>query len=81
MNPLWKRLSEQVGSEKLAKEILINRGHMSPDGNLTREGERLSALGADGRAKERAAKKSGGHPDEYWYDPITNKAKRIKIEI
>jgi hypothetical protein len=41
---------------------------------LTTEGKKRQAMGASGRAKDRAAKKQGGKPSDYTYNPRTNVA-------
>jgi hypothetical protein len=41
---------------------------------LTEYGKKRQAMGAAGRAKDRAAKRSGRKPSEYKYNPRTNKA-------
>ena len=43
---------------------------------LTAEGIDREWLGQEGRAKDRAVKKSGGCMADYDYDPETNKTKR-----
>jgi len=42
--------------------------------NLTKYGEKRQGMGAAGRAKEKAAKRSGRSPGEYKYNPKTNTA-------
>ena len=71
---LLPRLTAQVGSEKLAREILIKRGHMTHSGKLTAAGRARDAMTAEERAVDRAAKRSGRPKDEYKYDPTTNRA-------
>jgi hypothetical protein len=41
---------------------------------LTEYGKKRQAMGAAGRAKDRAAKESGRKPSEYKYNPRTNRA-------
>lgn len=41
---------------------------------LTAKGEKRQAMGAAGRAKDRAAKASGGKVSDYKYNPRTNRA-------
>lgn len=72
---LLKRLTAQVGNEESAKKILINRGHMTPDGHLTPAGQKRDAMTAEERAKDRASKKSGHKPTEYTYNPAKNAAR------
>ncbi len=71
---LVKRLAAQMGSEEAAKDLLIKRGHMSPNGELTAEGRRRNAMTAEERALDRASKKSGHSKTQYKYDPKTNRA-------
>lgn len=79
---LLKRLTQQLAAKgendahEMAKGILIARGDMHPDGTLTAHGRARQALGAEGRAKDRAVRRAGGthSPSEYTYDPRTNRA-------
>lgn len=74
---LINRLAAQVGSRKLATEILIKRGHLKPDGKtLTKEGLKRNAMTASERAKDRASKRTGRPASEFVYNPRTNTAKR-----
>lgn len=57
-----------------AIEVLTKSGSLDQDQNLTEKGMRRQAMGASGRAKDRAAKLSGRDPSEYKYDPVTNRA-------
>ena len=57
-----------------AIEVLTKSGNLDEDQNLTDKGRRRQAMGASGRAKDRAAKLSGRNPDDYKYDPVTNRA-------
>jgi hypothetical protein len=43
-------------------------------GKLTSKGKARQALGADGRAKDRAAKQSGRKTSDYKYNKQTNRA-------
>ena len=74
MAKLLDRLTQQVGGDKqLAAGILTKRGDMK-GGKLTEHGKQRQALGAAGRAKDRAAKAGGGKPGDYAYNPRTNRA-------
>jgi len=85
MPKLLDRLTSQVqasGYDKaaaaaIATRTLEKRGHLKPGTHeLTAEGLKRQALGNAGRAKDRAAKRSGKHqPSEYQYNPVTNYAK------
>lgn len=83
-NKLHTRLSNQLrsrgvkNSKEVAKRLLVKRGHMKKDGKLTEKGKERQALGNSGRAKDRAAKRSGGKPSDYKYNPKTNRATRKK---
>ena len=76
---LVKRLTRQLAAKGVdnakgvAVGVLEKRGHLK-DGKLTAEGVRREKLGAAGRAKDRAAKYSGGDPEDYKYNPDTNRA-------
>lgn len=73
--PLLTRLTAQLkGRRDMALSILMDRGHMTADGQLTVLGQVRQDMGPDGRAKERAARYAGRSPDEYRYDPRTNRA-------
>ena len=74
-NQLVNRLSSQVGSKSLAKNILIDRGHMNIDGSLTPEGLKRNSMTAAERAIDRASSRSGRDKNEYIYNPKNNKAK------
>jgi len=77
---LETRLTRQLASKGkkdatgLARALLISRKHIKPDGQLTKEGTERQFLGASGRAKDRAAKRSGRSVEEYKYDKKTNSA-------
>lgn len=82
MSKLETRLTRQLASKGVndakgtAIGLLKSRGQMDASGALTAEGKQRQALGADGRAKDRAAKASGGahKASDYVYDKRTNKA-------
>lgn len=57
----------------MAASLLQKRGQMS-GGKLTAEGKKRQAMGAAGRAKDRAAKKSGRKTNEFKYNAKTNRA-------
>jgi len=80
---LEKRLTRQLtaqgqkDAEGMAHALLLDRGHIKPDGELTTKGAERDHLGPAGRAKDRASKASGRThlQREYTYDPKTNLAK------
>jgi hypothetical protein len=84
MSKLPERLKRQLASrgvknaKGVAESLLKKRGHMDADGNLTEAGKKRQSLGNDGRAKDRAAKRSGGSPKDYTYNAKTNRAKKKK---
>jgi len=71
---LLARLTEQCGDRALALSLLVDRGHATPDGKLTASGLKRQALGAAGRAIDRASKSSGRPASAYRYNPRTNRA-------
>lgn len=83
---LEKRLVRQLsakgvdGAKDVAHGILLERGHIYPNGDLTIAGMKRDRLGPDGRAKDRASRASGGkhQPEDYTYDRKTNDARLKK---
>ena len=73
---LVKRLAAQVGDEGMAMGLLKKRGDVDAKGALTAKGEKRNNMTAAQRAKDRAAKTSGGKPSDYSYNLKTNTAKR-----
>ena len=77
------RLANQLASrgvsnsQNVADNLLEKRGHMK-NGKLTKEGKVRQQLGAAGRAKDRAAKYSGGKSSDFKYNPNTNRATKKK---
>lgn len=77
---LETRLTRQLSAKGVANAsgtahgLLVQRGHIKPDGALTEKGSERQALGASGRAKDRAARASGHKPGDYKYDAKTNQA-------
>lgn len=75
---LEQRLTRQLVGKKVpdaagvAHGLLVKRGQIQPDGDLTAEGKRRQALGNGGRAKDRAAKASKHAPTDFSYNPKTN---------
>lgn len=72
-----ERLTSQVGSRQRAMQLLVKRGHMTSDGKLTKEGERLNNMTASERAIDRQARYTGRSTNEYGYNELTNKAKLL----
>lgn len=71
---LLNRLAYQTGNRDMAKQILIDRGHMRADGTLTPAGIKRDNMTAAERAIERAAKESGKPKHKFSYDAKTNRA-------
>ena len=77
---LETRLTRQIAARgegdaaQIAHGVLIKRGQIKPDGQLTATGAKRQALGAAGRAKDREARYSGKKPSDFKYDPKTNAA-------
>lgn len=79
MPNLIKRLTSQLtakhvkNASSVAAALLTKRGQMK-GGKLTAKGKARQALGAAGRAKDRAAKTSGRKASDYKYNAKTNRA-------
>lgn len=77
---LFERLKRQLaskgvkGAAGMAMALLKKRGQVNSKGKLTSEGKKRQAMGNAGRAKDRAAKKSGKSTNAYKYNAKTNKA-------
>lgn len=79
MPNLLNRLTSQLaakgvkGAKGMAAALLQKRGQMK-GGKLTSAGKTRQAMGASGRAKDRAAKASGKNKSAYKYNAKTNAA-------
>lgn len=79
--PIIKRLTKQLAAkgeedpERMAYALQNKAGNLKGT-ELTAKGARRQALGAAGRAKDRAAKAAGGDPRDYAYDPASNRARK-----
>lgn len=79
MSKLLTRLTRQLaskgvkGAKNMASGLLEKYGSMK-NGKLTAKGKKRQSMGASGRAKDRAAKRSGRKASDYKYDKKTNKA-------
>lgn len=77
---LVKRLTNQLaskgikGAKNMAVGLLKKYGSLNKNGKLTAKGKKRQALGASGRAKDRAAKASGRKVKDYKYNKQTNRA-------
>jgi hypothetical protein len=84
MPQLLTRLTRQLASKGnknakgMAIAILKKNGQLNDNGELTAVGKKRQALGKAGRAKDRAAKYSGGKASEYKYNSKTNRATKKK---
>lgn len=75
---LLERLASQVGSKKLAVEILQKRGHLNPDGRTyTEEGMKRNLMTAEERAQDRQSKRKGIPPEKFIYNSVTNTVKNF----
>ena len=79
--PLLERLTQQLAAQghvkdptAMAQALLRARGQMTEDGRLTPAGEARDKLGASGRAKDRAAKRTGKPASSFTYNRRTNSA-------
>lgn len=73
---LLNRLAYQTGNRDMAKQILIDRGHMREDGTLTPTGEKRNRMTAAERAIDRTVKenKIKRPAKAYHYNLATNRA-------
>jgi hypothetical protein len=75
---LTSQLEEQGNADarQMAIDLLKKAGNLDAGGELTAKGRERQAMGAGGRAKDRAAKASGGAhaARDYRYDANTNRA-------
>lgn len=71
---LLNRLAHQTGNRDMAKQILMDRGHMRADGTLTPAGQKRDNMTAAERAIERASKESGKPAKLFAYNEKTNRA-------
>jgi hypothetical protein len=83
MPKLLERLRGQLEARGLprdkayavATKKLQESGNLKPGSvELTSKGKKRTAMGAEGRAKDRAAKYSGHNPSEFVYSKKTNRA-------
>lgn len=58
----------------IATSTLQKSGSLDKHAELTKKGAKRQAMGAAGRAKDRAAKASGGKSSDYTYSSKTNRA-------
>jgi len=83
MPPILERLKNQIKGEgksessafaiatsQLQKHGILKKGTQE----LTPKGAKRQAMGAAGRAKDRAAKQSKHSPQDFGYNPRTNRA-------
>jgi len=78
--PLLERLTNQLAEQGFedprtaALDILQSRGQAKADGTLTPAGAKRDALGAEGRALDRAATRTGRPASDFKYNKATNAA-------
>ena len=78
--PLLERLTDQLAHQgfkdprQAALDILQSRGQAKADGTLTPAGAKRDALGAEGRALDRAATRTGRPASDFKYNKATNAA-------
>jgi peptidoglycan hydrolase-like protein with peptidoglycan-binding domain len=80
--PIVRRLTQQLrdkgyspdDARDIATRAMQRAGNVDAAGHETLKGSRRASMGADGRAKDRAAKQSGRSPSDYVYNPKTNRA-------
>ena len=81
MPAIAERLKRQLQAkgEKNAESkayAFLNKAGVLHGDKLTSKGAKRQAMGAAGRAKDRAAKASGGSTRDYAYDAKTNQARK-----
>jgi hypothetical protein len=81
MPAIAERLKRQLQAkgEKNAEGkayAFLNKAGVLHGKELTPKGAKRQAMGAAGRAKDRAAKASGGKVSDYNYDKATNSARK-----
>lgn len=83
--PIVKRLRSQLKAKGMnpgqaaavANKTLQKSGVLKPGSmELTKKGAERQRMGAEGRAKSRAAKYGGGKPSDYVYSKKTNRARK-----
>jgi len=78
-----KRLVEQLKAKgkpvgqahAIARASMKKAGNVTSSGKLTEKGKKRSAMGAAGRAKDRAAKRTGRKASQYTYNARNNTAR------
>jgi hypothetical protein len=82
---ILQRLISQLEASGMAKPqaVAIATSQLQKSGSLrpgtqtlTSKGKTRSAMGAAGRATDRAAKRSGGSASDYTYNQMTNSARK-----
>jgi hypothetical protein len=69
-----KSAAYAIATSTLQKSGSLKKGSQE----MTAKGKKRSAMGAAGRAKDRAAKARGGKPSDYTYNQLTNAARKKK---
>ena len=87
MNALWERLTSQLqnknninyeNAKSMAKGILMKRGYMDNNDNLTYTGMLRNMMSPEDRAIDRSIKRHGGNRNNYAYDFDKNYAYKKK---
>jgi hypothetical protein len=82
--PIVKRLTAQLRAKGMpegkANAVAIKKmqeaGNLKPGStDMTEKGKARTAMGAAGRAKDRAAKETGRKPGDYTYNQLNNTAR------
>ena len=70
---------DQQSAYAIATKTLQRSGSLKPGSTeMTAKGKKRSAMGAAGRAKDRAAKASGRKPGDFKYNQLNNTARLKK---
>ena len=73
-NQLIERLAAQMGSREAALDVLLERGHVDAQGQLTAAGKLRDNMTAEERALDRAKTRTGKPITAFKYSPSTNRA-------
>ena len=81
MKKIASRLTSQLkaNGQKNPQAVafaLLNKRGQAKGSKLTTEGKKRQAMGAAGRAKDRAARADGGSPADYGYDARSNRTRK-----
>lgn len=68
-----------IAPREAAIRKLTEYGILDSEGNLTPYGQTRNAMTPEERAIDRASRRSGHAPEEYQYDPDTNRATLMRV--